>query len=47
MYCLLKWHAQLITISASGDGDEEGMSFNRLQLSFETATEISQFLILR
>ena len=36
----LKWHDQLTAISASGDGDEVGVSFNRSSLSvFKTATE--------
>ena len=36
----LKWHTKLIAISASGDGDAVGESFNS-SLSFETAIEIS------
>ena len=34
-------HPQLIATSASGDGDEVGVSFNRSPLSFETTTDIS------
>ena len=36
----LNWHAQLIAISAGGDGDEVGVSFKGSPLSFETDTEI-------
>ena len=35
-----KWHTQLIAISAQGDGDELGVSFDCPLLSFVTATEI-------